>query len=207
MSTSLRNALKEKRDCDFNANHQESYSTSSKIQCLHWQMQTAIEFQVHWQCKFVSKWDQSFWRSHAPQYYRIYGMSTIGWAPCKIPLLSLKCWCGPILGSKLWYQPHQEWLTLLLHCLRKLQACQSVNVKVWKWNLFAWYCQMSLLTLKANWPEEILIPHELIKAQTFWTAWLLKILSAVIGHVPPLANVAAMTAFDSQFISKLLNWN
>ena len=154
-------------------------------------MQKAIEFQVRWQCKFVSKWDQSFWRSHAPQYYRIYGMSTIGWVPCKIPLLSLKCWCGPTLGSKSWYQPHQEWLTLLLHCLRKLRACQSVSVKVWKWffffvksNVFA-YIESKLATTNRHSTrthQSTNILNSLIVEDPFSSDWTCSTISQCCSH-------------------------
>lgn len=52
-------------------------------------------------------------------------------------------------------------------------------------------------TLKANFPLKSYIPQESIKERVSRTARFETILSWVNGQIPPLANVAAITARES----------
>lgn len=62
-------------------------------------------------------------------------------------------------------------------------------------------CLFCQLTWKANWPEKSFIPQECIRLSVFLTASALRTRSPVIGQMPPLARVAAMTLPDSQLTS------
>lgn len=57
------------------------------------------------------------------------------------------------------------------------------------------------LTWKANWPEKSYMPQECMRLRVFRTASALSTLSPVMGQMPPLARVAAMTLPDSQVTS------
>ena len=57
------------------------------------------------------------------------------------------------------------------------------------------------LTWKANCPEKSYIPQEYMRLSVFLTASALSTSSPVIGQIPPLANVAAMTLPDSHVTS------
>lgn len=57
------------------------------------------------------------------------------------------------------------------------------------------------LTWKANWPEKSYMPQECIRLRVLRTASALSTLSPVMGQIPPLARVAAMTLPDSQVTS------
>lgn len=54
------------------------------------------------------------------------------------------------------------------------------------------------LTWKANWPEKSYMPQECMRLRVLRTASALRTLSPVMGQIPPLARVAAMTLPDSQ---------
>lgn len=58
-----------------------------------------------------------------------------------------------------------------------------------------------LLTWKANCPEKSYMPQECIRLRVFLTASGLSTRSPVIGQIPPLARVAAMTLALSQVTS------
>lgn len=57
------------------------------------------------------------------------------------------------------------------------------------------------LTWKANWPEKSYMPQECMRLRVLRTASALSTLSPVMGQIPPLARVAAMTLPDSQVTS------
>lgn len=61
-------------------------------------------------------------------------------------------------------------------------------------------------TWKANCPEKSYMPQECIRLRVFRTASGLSTRSPVIGHMPPLARVAAMTLALSQFTSMEHSW-
>ena len=63
-----------------------------------------------------------------------------------------------------------------------------------------------ILTWKANCPEKSYMPQECMRLRVFRTAPALRTRSSVIGQMPPLANVAAMTLADSQFTSMEQSW-
>lgn len=66
---------------------------------------------------------------------------------------------------------------------------------------------MLWLTWKANWPEKSYMPQECMRLRVLRTASALRTRSPVIGQIPPLASVAAMTLPDSQVTSIEHNWN
>lgn len=61
--------------------------------------------------------------------------------------------------------------------------------------------QQVTLTWKANWPEKSYMPQECMRLRVLRTASALSTLSPVMGQMPPLARVAAMTLPDSQVTS------
>ena len=65
---------------------------------------------------------------------------------------------------------------------------------------------MFVLTWKANCPEKSYMPHECIRLSVFLTASGLSTRSPVIGQMPPLARVAAMTLALSQVTSMEHSW-
>lgn len=65
---------------------------------------------------------------------------------------------------------------------------------------------MFLLTWKANCPEKSYMPQECIRLSVFLTASGLSTRSPVIGQMPPLARVAAMTLALSQVTSMEHSW-
>lgn len=60
----------------------------------------------------------------------------------------------------------------------------------------------SKLTLKANCPDKSYMPQECIRLRVFLTASALRTSSPVMGQIPPLAKVAAITLPDSQVTSR-----
>lgn len=62
------------------------------------------------------------------------------------------------------------------------------------------------LTWKAICPEKSYMPHECMRLKVFRTASALRTRSPVIGHIPPLAKVAAMILPDSQVTSMEQSW-
>lgn len=62
------------------------------------------------------------------------------------------------------------------------------------------------LTRKANCPEKSYMPQECIRLSVFLTASGLSTRSWVMGQMPPLASVAAMTLALSQFTSMEQSW-
>lgn len=67
-------------------------------------------------------------------------------------------------------------------------------------------CICGRLTWKANWPEKSFMPQECMRQRVFLTASPLNTCSPVIGQIPPLARVAAMTLPDSQLASMEHSW-
>lgn len=61
--------------------------------------------------------------------------------------------------------------------------------------------ELGTLTWKANWPEKSYMPQECMRLRVLRTASALRTLSPVMGQMPPLARVAAMTLPDSQVTS------
>lgn len=80
---------------------------------------------------------------------------------------------------------HEEWP------LRETQAAMFLNRSLnYRW-----------LTWKANCPEKSYMPQECMRLKVLRTASALSTRSPVIGQIPPLASVAAMTLPDSQVTS------
>ncbi len=67
-------------------------------------------------------------------------------------------------------------------------------------------CVCMWLTWKANSPEKSYMPHECMRLRVLRTASALSTRSPVIGQIPPLANVAAMTLPDSHVTSIEHSW-
>jgi len=71
----------------------------------------------------------------------------------------------------------------------------------WLWARDEWMAGPDALTWKANWPEKSYMPQECMRLRVLRTASALSTLSPVMGQIPPLARVAAMTLPDSQVTS------